>query len=90
MVDEDEPFATGPCAGMFGCFGIELYPDETVTGILAGRIAPPRASNGPAVSRMQSKKDATSPPFTKSSRNCIFCKIDYQITRQIKANFIAT
>jgi hypothetical protein len=53
------------------CFGTELEPEGTETNILAGRIALLRASKGPAVSLIQSKNDATSPMFTKSSINCI-------------------
>lgn len=53
-----------------GCFG-KATPGTPGTGpARAGRVAPERACKGPVVRRMQSKSDATSAPFMKSSRNC--------------------
>lgn len=44
--------------------------ETPVTGVArAGRVAAASECNGPAVRRMQSNRDATSPPFMKSSRN---------------------
>lgn len=36
----------------------------------AGRVAAANAVKGPVVRRMQSKRDSTSAPFMKSSKNC--------------------
>lgn len=57
------------------CFGRDeraaAMPGRVETGpARAGRVAAARAWSGPAVRRMQSKSDATSAPFIKSSKNC--------------------